>query len=237
MQWAKCSGRRCDACAAGRTTKKGHVQHYEVGFGHFTQIQEYSKMIGKTCKSCGTRDSIQSVAFLCPHCKEAVIDMSTTNFTDEEIAKMVDDDMSCPHCKQTGLLEEVIECGGVVNGKPCYEPVRAGIFDVDVSFKKVADPNGGNQNTLMFTGYGPVCDIDPIYDVKPLKLDEMFAPTDLERQSRDFQVAMPAAVPRQPVPAANVSRPYGAQQPVNHPDPQQAPTDRPGRSGGMFNRS
>jgi len=216
MEWVKCAGRRCDACAAGKPTTKGRLQHYDVGYGHFSQLKEYAKTIGRCCKNCGGKDTIQEVAYLCPNCKEAVIDMATTHLKDEEIIKLVDEDMQCPHCRQKVLLEEIVEC------KDCGNPERAGIFDVDISFKKVAGPAGTNQSTLMFTGFGPVCPIDPVYDVKPMDFTKMYEPTPLQVQADKFKATMPVQTPRQPVPASEISKPYGQ--------------EKSGGGGGMFNR-
>jgi hypothetical protein len=222
-QWVKCTGRRCDACAQSKPTKKGHLQHYAMGYGHFSQLKEYSKTIGKCCTTCRGKDTIRELAYLCPNCKDAVIDMSTTHLTDEEIAKMVDGDVPCPHCRQSVLLEEVVECTGQMpDGSPCPEANRAGIFDVDISFKKVAGPEGTNQSTLMFTGFGPVCELDPVYGAKPMDFAKMYAPTPLEQQAEKFKTTLPSQTPRQPVPASQVSHAYG---------------DTGGNpGGGMFNR-
>jgi len=221
-EWVKCTGRRCDACASGKPTKKGHIQHYSVGFGHFGQIKDYAKMIGKCCKSCGTRNSIDELAYICGNCKDAVIDMSTTHLSNEDIAKMVDGDVVCPHCRTEGLLEEIIQCSS------CDNPERAGIFDVDISIKKVAGPEGTNQSTLMFTEFGPVCPVDPAFDVKPMDFEGMFAPTTLEQQAQKFKVPVPAQTPRQPVPASQVARDWN-----QGGTPPQGPQ---GGGGGMFNR-
>lgn len=203
-EWVKCSGRRCDACAAAKPTKKGHLQHYSSGFGHFSQIKDYAKEIGKCCKNCSGRNSISEVAYICPNCKDAVIDMSTTHLSDAEIAGMVDNDVACPHCHATVLLEEIVECSG------CTNPARAGIFDVDISLKKVAGPEGTNQSTLLFTGFGPVCELDASFEAKPLNLPKFFTPESLEVQAAKFGTAVPAQTPREPVPASQVARAWGA---------------------------
>jgi predicted RNA-binding Zn-ribbon protein involved in translation (DUF1610 family) len=224
--WVQCTGRKCDACLAQKPTKKGHVQHYSVGFGHFSQLKDYAKEIGKSCKSCGSKNSIEAVAYLCPNCKDAVIDMSTTQFTDEEINKMIDENIVCPHCRETVLLEEIVECKG------CPNPERAGIFDVDISIKKVAGPDGTNQSTLLFTGYGEICPVDPVYEAKPMELPRMFEPDSIEKQADKFKVAVPSAVPRQPVPASNVSRPWGQGTGGGNTGGGSAPSG----GGGMFGR-
>ena len=220
-EWQKCAGRRCDACAAGKPTKKGHFQHYEVGFGHFGQIKDYSKIIGKGCHTCKTKNSLHELAYLCPHCKDAVIDLSTSHLKDSEIAKMVDDLVQCPHCRQKGLLEEIIEC----STQGCPEAVRAGIFDADISFKKV-EGEKSNANSLLFTEYGPISDLDPSIEVKMFDFTKMFAPTPLDVQADYFKQAASQLPPRQPVPAEQVARNYGAgNQGGNN-----------GSTGGMFNR-
>jgi hypothetical protein len=126
---------------------------------------------------------------------------------------------------------------------------------VDLMVKRVQGE--GNQTTLSFTGFGPICPIDPIYAAKPLDLMKMYEPTPLDVQAAKFKEPVPQAIPRQPVPASQVSRAYGGaqQQPQapppppqatqwSRPQPQAAPTpapqpqpqQAPRRSGGMFSR-
>lgn len=215
-QWVRCTGRRCDGCAAGKPTKKGHIQHWELGFGHFNALKDYSKYVGRNCLSCGTPESILPLAYLCEHCKEAVIDMSTTTLTDEEIAKAVDDEVVCPHCGQDTFLEEVIQCSA------CPAPARAGLYDVDLFVKRVQGE--GNQTSLHFTGHGPIAPIDPVFDAKPLDFEKMYAPDTLEKQSEKFKEPPRQTPPKTPTPNTQAARPYGGGQPQQQysPPPAQA---------------
>ncbi len=208
--WVQCGGRKCDACVSGRPTKLGHMQHYPMGFGHFSTLEDYSEIIGKSCTTCCGRDTVSSMAWLCGGCQDAVIDMSTTTLDDKEILKITREPAVCPSCKHKGYLQEVIECSNCTpQGKL---PSRASIFDVDINVKRVSGPDGSNQNTLMITGYSAPYPIDPKLEAKPLDLDKTYAPTPMETQCEKFKIPMPAAVQRTPVTTAPAARQYSQQQ-------------------------
>ena len=224
-EWVQCTGRRCDMCAAGKETKKGHMQHYECGYGHFSQITEYAEEIGKGCRSCRQKYVIEPIAYLCGNCKNAVIDMEDTTLSDKDIKKMIHEDVTCPHCKHKDILGEIIAC------KSCSDPQRADIFDVDIMFKRVQ--GDGNQTSLLFTGFGDIGPMDPAYAelVKPMDLGKLFVPDTLESQAEKFKVMAPAGsgqAARQPIPASQVTQPYGQQA-------QATPAAQP-TGGSMFRR-
>jgi len=231
MEWVQCKGRRCDMCTAGKETKKGHVQHYELGYGHFSQLSEYAEEIGKCCRNCRQKNVIEAVAYLCTGCKDAVIDMDETTLDDKDIKKMIHEDVVCPQCRHKGLLEEIITC------RSCGDPKRADIFDVDLSFKRAqVDPNS-NQTSLLFTGFGEVCPVDVTYAevAKPLDLSKLYVPDSLETQATKFKAQVAAGAPaqnqqRQPVPASQVTQPYSP------PAPQTQQAAPPTGGGSMFRR-
>ena len=229
MEWTQCKGRRCDMCAAGKESKKGHIQHYELGHGHFSQLSEYAEEVGKSCRNCRGRNVIEAIAYLCEGCKNAVIDMDDTTLNNTDVKKMTHEAVVCPFCKYKGLLEEIITC------QSCGDPKRADIFDVDIPFKRVQGE--GNQTTLFFVGVEPVCPIDPIYAevAKPLDLARLYVPTSIETQAEKFRTGVPVGQPaqRQPVTASQVTQPYSPPQAPQHPPPAPAPTPAP-RS--MFGR-
>lgn len=207
MEWVQCKGRRCDMCVAGKETKKGHIQHYELGYGHFSQLAEYANEIGRGCRNCKAQNVIEPVAYLCGNCKDAVIDMGDTSLDDKDIKKMTNEDVVCPHCRHKGLLEEVVTCNS------CGDPKRADIFDVDSSFKRVQ--GDGNQTSLLFTGFGPICPVDVAYAeiAKPIDLGRIYVPDSIETQREKFKVSIPAGQPmqRQPVTGQPAAQPYGQQ--------------------------
>lgn len=187
----------------GKEMRDHSVLHWSLGFGHFNTLTEYDKEIGKSCKSCGGRDTIVTEAWLCPHCGDALIEPATTTLSAKEIEEMTSKEVRCGSCQQVGMLQEMLSC------KSCSNPVRAEIFDVDLNVKRVKPADGGNQTTLMIPSWSNPRPIDQRYaDVKPLDLPRIFAPTPYDKQLEIFA----AGGGRQPVTSSQLSRPYGGGQ-------------------------
>lgn len=195
----------------GKERRDAHVLHWDIGFGHWNTLLEYDKEIGKSCRACGGRDTIVLEAWLCPKCGTDLIDPRTTTYKKEELAELLKGEVTCANCREVVQLVEAISCKG------CGNPERADIFDVDMRVKRVADPNGGNQTTLMIPGWSSPRSIDQRFSdiAKPLDLKKIFTPTPLEVQAERFKIqggASPQLAQsggRQPVTVGQHSRPYG----------------------------
>jgi len=201
--WTKCEGRGCEGCGQQLEVKQGHRLHWSMGTAHWNTLMDANELIGASCVGCGSKDCITCLAWLCSGCGEALIDMSTTSYKDEEINKMTRKPMRCASCKKEDFPQEFIECS---NCTPAGRtPTRATVFDVDIKVKRVEDPNGGNQTTLSISSWSEPRPVDKQYVemAKPMKLDEIFAPTPLADQEEKFQI-------RKPVTGG--SRPYGQPQ-------------------------
>jgi len=188
-EWVKCMGRGCKNCAAGKETKQGHRQPWEMGRDHFTTLFDYTSIIGKHCRICSQQDCIEDLAWICsnPDCGEAVIDFATTNLDDSQVDKMILDPVTCPQCRVEGFLRDIYQC------RTCSsqgrEGDRATLFDFDLHVKRVEDPTGKTKATSLqiVRAVGPK-PIDTIYgdDMrKPLDLVRIYTPTKIE-----FQVSL-----------------------------------------------
>jgi len=82
MEWRKIYGRN-DKNANAPERQMGMLRHWELGHRHLGQLLAYDADISKSCVNCGSADSITITAYLCPHCKDAVIDMSDTRLSDK----------------------------------------------------------------------------------------------------------------------------------------------------------
>jgi len=181
--WTRCEGRGCPHCAAGKETKDGHIQHWPMGKNHFNTLVSYAAEVGQHCSKCGKMDCIEEIAWVCqnPDCGEAVIDLSTTRLSNEEIRRITDEPAHCPRCNEVDYLNDMYECVNCrsqgLAGK------RATLFDVNLHVKRVEDPNGGNQTSLSIVRSSEPTPIDPKYgEVKPLNLSKIYMPTPLDRQ-------------------------------------------------------
>jgi hypothetical protein len=182
----------------GYEQKDAHRLHWPMGTAHYGVLWEYDAKIGKSCTTCGGRDCIESVAWICsnPACGEGIIDIETTTYPPEEITKMTMQPHTCSVCKVNGFLKEVIFCK---NCSPIgKEPRRATLFDVDIHVQRKEANDGSNQTALLITGWGNPGPVDPRYAdmAKPLALSKIYAPTPMDVQVQRFG---PATPPRTPV--------------------------------------
>lgn len=191
-KWLQCAGRGCEYCAAGYETKNGHVQHWPMGQDHFNTMLDYSIMLGQHCSVCGTQEAIQEVAWVCGHedCGDAVIDMSTTTLSQEQIDQMTTDAVTCPQCRRRTYLKDVFSCR--VCSEAGRQGQRASLFDVDFKLKRVEDPSGqSNATSLSIIQVSSPKPIDSIYGEdlrKALDLPKIYAPTTIERQVSLFDL-------------------------------------------------
>lgn len=202
--WVMCEERGCKMCAAGKETKQGHVQHWPLGRDHFNTLIDYSRTLSSHCRLCGSQESIAELAWVCGYenCGDAVIDMSTTSLSNEQIAQMTSEPIMCPTCRRITFLTCMFDCS--VCSSRGNRGERATLFDVDLKIKRVEDPSGeSNKTTLsIIAALGPK-PIDSIYGEdlrKPLDLPRIYSPTSLERQASLFDIPpSEEVVARQPV--------------------------------------
>jgi len=193
---------------AGREMCDARVLHWSLGFGHWNTLMEYDKEIGRSCKSCGGRDTIKMVAWTCDvdcgGCGEALIEGDTTTLSPKEIDELTGAPVKCGACGHVGLLKEMVDCTNCDHGE------RAEIFDVDLNVKRIADPNGGNANTLGITSWSNPRPIDARYIeiAKPMDLAKIFAATPIEKQGELLGFQGGGGGGRQPVTAGQHSRAF-----------------------------
>jgi hypothetical protein len=189
LEWKQGSKRGNDDLAAGGYERKdGHLMHWSLGFAHWKVLTDYADSLAHHCRACGGHDCIQDVALLCQNCGDSVVEMQETTLSDEEIARLKNEEVLCRHCKYNGYLEELIRCTECNNGE------QATLFDFDLEVKRTETATeGGNQTVLsILRAIGPR-PIDAIYGEdlrKPLDLLKIYAPTSLDRQ-RDMLGEVP----------------------------------------------
>jgi predicted RNA-binding Zn-ribbon protein involved in translation (DUF1610 family) len=210
-EWVKCEGQGCDACQAGAPTRRGAKRHWPLGWGHYQTLLAADKQIGKSCSSCGGVDTVKCIAWCCPQCGEAIIDMRTSTMKQKDIDEVVENSAHCNSCGFEGFLQEIIECtqctpaGGTAK--------RATIFDVDMNVQRIESSDGGNQTTLTISKWSAPRPLDPAFKEfgEPMDLAKTYAPTALDKQADLFKV--PAGGVRKPVTASEAARPYNQQNP------------------------
>jgi len=228
LEWVKCTQRGCQNCHVAYQHRYGYIQPWVMSKSHFNALNAYAPQIGTCCVSCGGRQTIQSLAWLCgnPQCRQLIFDMRTTTASDEQIAKVVNEPYGCRFCQQKCYAEEVIHC--VTCAQYNRQPVRATIFDVDLQVK--APRTGENDTTvLQIVGMSDPKPLDAqfqdLLQYKP-DLKKRFTPSSLEEQSNLWPDSAPAQQPSPGQPGGYLP-PAGAQPPMYAQPYGQAPAQYP----------
>ena len=191
---------------AGREMRDAMVLHWDMGTAHYTTLREYDESIGKSCRCCGGRNTIQMEAWLCtnPACGEALIERGTT-YSPKEVKELTQGEVRCAHCQQVVWLKEVISC------TQCGSGQRADIFDVDMSVERVPDGKGNKGTNLLITEWSEPRPIDARYTeiAKPMDLKKIFTPTPIAKQEELFGPYTPVNTGNTRQPVTVGSRPYG----------------------------
>lgn len=208
-EWVPCEGRVCTACRANKETVQGRLRPWPMGYSHFAMlIDTYNPLIGTSCASCSSRDSIATLAWTCTAegCGEAVFELdgpNATSLSDQDLAKIVLRPMVCPHCGNQVLLQEVYGCAN------CNSARRATIFDVDLHVQRAnISKDGDNKTQLVVTSWTNPRPIDQRFSgaaEKPLALHKMYEPSTLEFQEKQFELQGSTPI------VNNQFRPYGQQ--------------------------
>lgn len=189
---------------AGREMREAHLLHWDMGYAHYSTLLEYDEEIGRSCRSCGGRNSIQLEAWTCTACGEALIERNTT-YSPKEVKDLTSGEVRCAHCQHVGMLQEYVSCTQCKNG------LRADIFDVDIEIKRKSDAQrGGNATQLIITSWSDPHPIDQRFTdiAKPMDLPKIFRPTPMEKQEDLFGPWASQSAGRQPVTVGSMSRPY-----------------------------
>lgn len=179
--WERCEGRGCTYCRQNKEKVDGRTLPWAMGDSHKNiLIEEGTQRVRSSCRGCGTKDSILSKEWSCAECGQTIIDMATTEMKDSEIKEVANKPVTCPTCKVTGFLIELIECS------KCTKAERATIFDVNWKVKRTKAADGSEQTMLILVDFDAPSPIPERYQemAKPLPLERVYAPTSMEYQEK-----------------------------------------------------
>jgi hypothetical protein len=235
--WVKCDGVGCDGCKSQAESASGQTRHWSMGWGHYQTLLAADETVGMSCVNCGGYETIEGIAWVCPHCGEAPIDLRTTSLKAEQVKETVLKEFHCS-CGYYGFLNEVIQCRNCTPAGGAAR--RATIFDVDMQVKRIETSSGqGKQTSLMIVRTSPPQAIGKAFEAlgKPLPLEKTYAPTPLETQAQQFGVTTSNRQPRTAADIASNAPQQG--QPSMEAHPQQGqqmappPSFGPPQGGGF----
>lgn len=239
LHWVRCAGYGCQACHTAYETRAGYIQPWTMSKAHFNALNAYADGISTCCLSCNGRGSITPISYTCAGCNGMIIDTRNTTANQNQVRELVSQHYHCRTCNTVAYPVEILQC------RSCQSPRRASIFDVDINVM-VTRTGDGDQTALILQNTTDPKPLDPqFHDLLQYTPDLMkrFAPSTLEYQAEQFQVAIGQGQAQQPVthPQPVVyAQPYGQApapapmqvqpqqyQPVPQQAPQQALQPRP----------
>lgn len=180
--WVK--GAANDPRFQGRPWKQGDLRPWSMSENHIKTLFAYNAQIGKTCKNCGTRDSLRCVMKVCGNkeCSAPIYDPNSTEMTQEQREALESSPIQCPHCRQIVFIEEQLECSH------CQNPERATFFDVDLQVQATGEK--GQQTYLQIFNWSdprPIqVDTEVLKTITPIDLPSRYAPTPPAMQLKLF---------------------------------------------------
>jgi hypothetical protein len=166
--------------AEGSTTF-GLSVHYSTGITHFNALTDFDTTLQNYCANCG--DELYAVELACGECG------TTQTLTDEDgevvtlqgqtLLEARQTDLTC-ECGYHGVMVPIVQC-------TCDAPTEGKL--VDFAVRLISRKIGEKQTVLEFTEVRPIKRFIEKHPhvaellAKPLKLDEIFAPTRLESQT------------------------------------------------------
>jgi hypothetical protein len=125
--------RRALAAAQSEDVTFYRKKFLEMSAPQFKIIQEAARKARSMCR-CG--GSLFPGIFVCDTCEEVLLDTSTAEMSDSEIASYGDQDLRCRHCSAVGFPRPVFDCD------TCKDPNPHLFSEVVIKLKKVQGANG-----------------------------------------------------------------------------------------------
>lgn len=196
-----------DPLRMGQAFKYGHLLPWPMGKTFKDTLNTYAKLVSNSCKSCGGRDTIVTMAKYCGNpevgpdgtlaCGTMVYDAQNTTLTPEQRAQIDYQRHTCTRCGYTGFVVEQISC------KNCSNASRASLFDVDLQVLRIVPPGAQQEDNIYGSKRGGVpflqiinwseprqlqAPAEVIATIQPLDLLKKYAPTLPDRQNQVMNI-------------------------------------------------
>jgi hypothetical protein len=124
----------CEGCQQGAPVKLGGHRYIEVGKNHLYNILDFAdNTLKKVCVNCNT--GLVETGFYCKHCKNVVLDIATSGFTNDQLKDFQESNLQCRHCGQNDVPVPIYDCGYDSKGiskvsQECGNSAPLTLFDV-----------------------------------------------------------------------------------------------------------
>jgi hypothetical protein len=186
----------CSYCRKGGAVSKrifGGHKVWELGKMHFLQLETVAKAMSYDCiqgegdEVCG--QEVFTEAYSCAGCKEELItNADLTSMNDEDVHKIINDELECSKCGHVDYPDEVVICNS-----EAHEPVRGGVFDKNLGITRAGevqrDRNGKERKSSVLNfdrrfPYQHVMDALAEYGFNEAEMEKILEPWDLVQRYR-----------------------------------------------------
>lgn len=205
MITVQCDGAGCENCATNAETKFGEHKFMQVGTGHLNNILSWDSKVSNFCANCST--GVKILGYACSGCTGHLFDAGSSGMKEEELVEFSKSPVKCPHCGETNMPLEILDCGydpmgNKLAGRGCEQPgmtKRLSLFDVVLYLQREGE---GKDSRMVDVSWIPK-DSFPTPDGRPLdehlkeivpepfNFEEMFQPLSLDEQAGLLGVANP----------------------------------------------
>lgn len=177
----------CKYCDANVPTVYGKRGYLNLGPGYWKSFKKIMAEVQQTCATCA--GGLHVLRWKCSECGEILLDLDKTTASQEQRARMENEDILCPVCVHTGPADKDVGCfhhdpetDKYLEG--CDNPPPATIFGVDLTFR--IDGEGANSTLVCqdIKVVTPTEGDDPIKEISlPYDFESFLGSMSLEEQA------------------------------------------------------
>jgi hypothetical protein len=119
-------------------------KYIEVGQAHYNNLLEIDRLAKLRCRCSGR---LEAVAYECEHCGELLVDVDSSDLTEEELIQFGDNERRCKACGVRDFPKKIVECDS------CSEPTPLRFWEVVAHVRKSGE---GAQTVIAVEDVVPV---------------------------------------------------------------------------------
>jgi hypothetical protein len=108
--YSRNNNKQCEGCNAQAPTQLGSHRYWQIGKSHLNSLMDFNeKILGKICYYTNT--GIIQTGFSCPRCQSRILDIASSQFTNDQIRQFAEDGQRCASCGHVDLPLPEYESG------------------------------------------------------------------------------------------------------------------------------
>jgi hypothetical protein len=90
-------------------------KYIEVGQAHYNNLLEIDRLAKLRCRCSGR---LEAIAYECEHCGDLMVDVDSSDLTEEELIQFGDNERRCKACGVRDFPKKIVECDSCSDPKP-----------------------------------------------------------------------------------------------------------------------